>query len=139
MAQCFARSVRLGGQARSGVFLERFRQKKKVSLKKEVKGSGKEFVREALILAGGPIEARTPEEQEHDRAMVKEYHFETTKRTHARQADESTRLKMKMAAIEALPGQLRDLALVDDWTEFPPMDIFTDTPPIPGFTREKKY
>ena len=50
------------------------------------------------------------------------------------QADLSTKLKLKMAAIAALPPHLAAAAQVPDDELFPlNRQMFTDTPPIQGF------
>lgn len=133
------RVTRLGLGARQGAFLERFRQKKKVSVKKGSRASSKEFAKAAMGLRHQEVPARSSEQMEKDYEMAKQYHYNFTGRHNRMRADEAMRLRMKKAAIEALPLPLRELALVEDLSEFPPHDLFTDTPAIPNFTRSSQY
>ena len=50
------------------------------------------------------------------------------------QADMTTKLKLKLAAVAALPPHLRAAAEVPDLEPFPlNREMWTDTPPIEGF------
>jgi hypothetical protein len=55
------------------------------------------------------------------------------------QKDMTTKLKLKQAAIAALPTkELRDAALVEDLTPFPAdRMVWTHTPPAPDFGQNK--
>ncbi|XP_010537843.1 PREDICTED: uncharacterized protein LOC104812403 [Tarenaya hassleriana] len=71
---------------------------------------------------------------EDGRRLAKEYSRVLMRRHRARQAAESNLLKMKKAAIEALPEKLREAALVPDLTPFPANRFMaTLTPPIEGY------
>lgn len=71
---------------------------------------------------------------EDGRRLAKEYSRVLMRKHRARQAAESTLLRLKKEAIEALPENLKAAALVPDLTPFP-MNRFmaTLTPPIEGY------
>ncbi|CAA3011617.1 Hypothetical predicted protein [Olea europaea subsp. europaea] len=71
---------------------------------------------------------------EDGRRFAKEYSRILMRKRRARQAAESTLLRLKKKAIEALPENLKAAALVPDLTPFP-MNRFlaTLTPPIEGY------
>lgn len=71
---------------------------------------------------------------EDGRRLAKEYSRVLMRKHRARQAAESTLLRMKKEAIEALPLHLREAALVPDLTPFPANRFMaTLTPPIEGY------
>ncbi|XP_044494966.1 uncharacterized protein LOC123217938 [Mangifera indica] len=71
---------------------------------------------------------------EDGRRLAKEYSRVLMRRHRARQAAESTLLRLKKEAIEALPEGLKEAALVPDLTPFPVNRFMaTLTPPIEGY------
>ncbi|KAI3994359.1 hypothetical protein MKX01_012616 [Papaver californicum] len=69
---------------------------------------------------------------EDGRRLVKEYNSVNAKAS--RQAAESTILRLKKAAIEALPDHLKEAALIPDLTPFPANRFMTTlTPQIEGY------
>lgn len=71
---------------------------------------------------------------EDGRKLAKEYSRVLMRKHRARQAAESTLLRMKKEAIEALPDHLKEAALVPDLTPFPANRFMaTLTPPIEGY------
>lgn len=71
---------------------------------------------------------------EDGRRLAKEYSRVLMRRHRARQAAESTLLRLKKEAIEALPEDLKAEALVPDLTPFPVNRFMaTLTPPIEGY------
>lgn len=71
---------------------------------------------------------------EDGKRLAKEYSRVLMRRHRARQAAESTLLRLKREAIEALPEELRAAALVPDLTPFPANRFMaTLTPPIEGY------
>ncbi|KAK9986914.1 hypothetical protein SO802_031865 [Lithocarpus litseifolius] len=71
---------------------------------------------------------------EDGKQLAKEYSRVLMRRHRARQAAESTLLRLKKEAIEALPEELRAAALVPDLTPFPANRFMaTLTPPIEGY------
>ncbi|XP_058074041.1 uncharacterized protein LOC131222846 [Magnolia sinica] len=77
---------------------------------------------------------------EDGRRLAKEYSRVLMRKHRARQAAESTLLRLKKEAIEALPeGPLRDAAMVPDLTPFPKERFMaTLTPPIDGYVEKIK-
>ncbi|MQM18166.1 hypothetical protein Taro_051154 [Colocasia esculenta] len=74
---------------------------------------------------------------EDGRRLAKEYSRVLMRRHRARQAAESTLLRLKKEAIEALPEHLRAAALVPDLTPFPVNRFMaTLTPPIEGYVEK---
>jgi len=71
--------------------------------------------------------------------LAKEYSRVLMRKHRARQAAETNLLRMKKEAIEALPGGLKEAALVPDLTPFP-LNRFmaTLTPPIDGYIEKIK-
>ncbi|KAL6987748.1 hypothetical protein U1Q18_013496 [Sarracenia purpurea var. burkii] len=71
---------------------------------------------------------------EDGRRLAKEYSKVLMRKHRARQAAESTLLRLKKEAIEALPEHLKAAALVPDLTPFPANRFMaTLTPPIEGY------
>ncbi|KAK7389868.1 hypothetical protein VNO78_25164 [Psophocarpus tetragonolobus] len=71
---------------------------------------------------------------EDGRRLAKEYSRVLMRKHRARQAAESTLLRMKKEAIDALPEGLREAALVPDLSPFPANRFMaTLTPPIQGY------
>ncbi|KAL6988930.1 hypothetical protein U1Q18_014680 [Sarracenia purpurea var. burkii] len=71
---------------------------------------------------------------EDGRRLAKEYSKVLMRKHRARQAAESTLLRLKKEAIEALPEHLKAGALVPDLTPFPANRFMaTLTPPIEGY------
>ncbi|XP_061349847.1 uncharacterized protein LOC133295076 [Gastrolobium bilobum] len=71
---------------------------------------------------------------EDGRRLAKEYSRVMMRKHRARQAAESTLLRLKKEAIEALPQHLKEAALVPDLTPFPANRFMaTLTPPIEGY------
>eukprot|EP00271_Cylindrocystis_brebissonii_P017143 TRINITY_DN4327_c0_g1_i1.p1 TRINITY_DN4327_c0_g1~~TRINITY_DN4327_c0_g1_i1.p1 ORF type:complete len:183 (-),score=31.27 TRINITY_DN4327_c0_g1_i1:1028-1576(-) len=72
-------------------------------------------------------------------AMAKEYSRKRMAMHRASSVGEVTRLKMKLAAIEALPeGKLRDAARVPDFSPFPTNRIAASlTPPMQGVLEDR--
>ncbi|KAL0412111.1 UNVERIFIED_CONTAM: hypothetical protein Slati_3800800 [Sesamum latifolium] len=71
---------------------------------------------------------------EDGRRLAKEYSRVLMRKHRARQAAESTLLRLKKEAIEALPEDLKAAALVPDLTPFPVNRFMaTLTPPIEGY------
>ncbi|KAL2490294.1 copper ion binding [Abeliophyllum distichum] len=71
---------------------------------------------------------------EDGRRLAKEYSRVLMRKHRARQAAESTLLRLKKEAIEALPENLKAAALVPDMTPFPVNRFMaTLTPPIEGY------
>lgn len=83
------------------------------------------------------VETRTEEEFAEDKRISKEYaRFKMLEHTD-RGKDEALKLRLKQAALAALPEDLRNLAMQIDTAPFPAnRHIATETPPIAGF-REK--
>lgn len=53
--------------------------------------------------------------------------------------DLTTKLKLKIAALKALPPDLQEEAAAEDDTPFPlNRQMFTHTPPIPGFQEQQQ-
>ncbi|CAM8905683.1 hypothetical protein QQ045_011221 [Rhodiola kirilowii] len=76
---------------------------------------------------------------EDGRRLAKEYSRYLMRRHRQRQAAESNLLKLKKAAIEALPEKLKAAALVPDMTPFPSNRFMaTLTPPIEGYIDKLK-
>lgn len=74
---------------------------------------------------------------EDGRRLAKEYSRVLMRRHRARQAAESTFLRLKKEAIEALPENLRAGAMVPDLTPFPATRFMaTLTPPIEGYAEK---
>ncbi|KAF8364657.1 hypothetical protein HHK36_018617 [Tetracentron sinense] len=68
------------------------------------------------------------------RRLAKEYNRVLMRRLRTRQTAESTLLLLKKEAIEALPENLKTIALVPDLTPFPANRFMaTLTPPIEGY------
>lgn len=71
---------------------------------------------------------------EDGRRLAKEYSRVLMRKHRARQAAETTLLRMKKEAIAALPEKLREKALIPDLTPFPANRFMaTLTPPIEGY------
>lgn len=71
---------------------------------------------------------------EDGRRLAKEYSRVLMRKHRARQAAESTLLRLKKEAIDALPDHLKEAALVPDLTPFPATRFMaTLTPPIEGY------
>ncbi|CAL9003563.1 unnamed protein product [Prunus brigantina] len=76
---------------------------------------------------------------EDGRRLAKEYSRVLMRRHRARQAAESTLLRLKKEAIEALPEHLKAAALVPDLSKFPENRFMaTLTPPIEGYIEKVK-
>ncbi|KAF3454338.1 hypothetical protein FNV43_RR04785 [Rhamnella rubrinervis] len=76
---------------------------------------------------------------EDGRRLAKEYSRVLMRRHRARQAAESTLLRLKKEAIEALPEHLKAAALVPDLAPFPANRFMaTLTPPIEGYIEKVK-
>lgn len=76
---------------------------------------------------------------EDGRQLAKEYSRVLMRRHRARQAAESTLLRLKKEAIEALPEKLRAAAMVPDLAPFPANRFMaTLTPPIEGYVEKIK-
>lgn len=76
---------------------------------------------------------------EDGRRLAKEYSRFLMRRHRARQAAESTLLRLKKEAIEALPEHLKAAALVPDLTPFPANRFMASlTPPIEGYLEKVK-
>ncbi|XP_057981553.1 uncharacterized protein LOC131166925 [Malania oleifera] len=76
---------------------------------------------------------------EDGRRLAKEYSRVLMRRHRVRQAAESTLLRLKKEAIEALPEHLKAAALVPDLTPFPANRFMaTLTPPIEGYIDKVK-
>ncbi|KAK4787748.1 hypothetical protein SAY86_011581 [Trapa natans] len=76
---------------------------------------------------------------EDGRRLAKEYSRVLMRKHRARQAAESTLLRLKKEAIEALPEPLKAAALVPDLTPFPANRFMaTLTPPIEGYIEKVK-
>ncbi|VFQ73060.1 unnamed protein product [Cuscuta campestris] len=113
--------------------------------KKKLKKMGKEFQSPWMIgtpgldlISLGLVDAeKIPKYEltvEDGRMLAKEYSRVLMRKHRERQAAESTLLRLKKEAIEALPENLKAAALVPDLTPFP-MNRFmaTLTPPIEGY------
>ena len=72
--------------------------------------------------------------------MAKEFSRMMMREHRVQQAAESTRLKMKLAAIQALPcGKLREAAMEADFTPFPTNRIAASlTPPLQELVDERE-
>ncbi|XP_028770348.1 uncharacterized protein LOC114727778 [Neltuma alba] len=90
-----------------------------------------------LITLGLVDEDKLPKYEltvEDGRRLAKEYSRVLMRKHRARQAAESTLLRLKKEAIEALPDHLKEAALVPDLTPFPANRFMaTLTPPIEGY------
>ncbi|PKA66889.1 hypothetical protein AXF42_Ash003546 [Apostasia shenzhenica] len=76
---------------------------------------------------------------EDGKRLAKEYSRVLMRKHRARQAAESTLLRLKKEAIAALPEKLRAAALVPDFTPFPANRYMaTLTPPIEGYVEKIK-
>lgn len=76
---------------------------------------------------------------EDGRRLAKEYSRVLMRKHRARQAAETTLLRLKKEAIAALPEKLRAAALVPDYTPFPANRYMaTLTPPIEGYVDKVK-
>ncbi|KAJ9163215.1 hypothetical protein P3X46_022908 [Hevea brasiliensis] len=77
--------------------------------------------------------------EEDGKRLAKEYSRVLMRKHRARQAAESTLLRLKKEAIEALPEKLKQAALVPDLTPFPVNRFMaTLTPPIEGYIEKVK-
>ncbi|KDP46810.1 hypothetical protein JCGZ_24019 [Jatropha curcas] len=77
--------------------------------------------------------------EEDGKRLAKEYSRVLMRKHRARQAAESTLLRLKKEAIEALPEKLKAAALVPDLTPFPVNRFMaTLTPPIEGYIEKVK-
>ncbi|KAF7830964.1 copper ion binding protein [Senna tora] len=90
-----------------------------------------------LITLGLVDEDKLPKYEltvEDGRRLAKEYSRVLMRKHRARQAAETTLLRLKKEAIEALPDHLKEAALVPDLTPFPANRFMaTLTPPIEGY------
>ena len=79
----------------------------------------------------------TPEEKAENAKRAKEYSILKMQAHRAWQQDLKDKLALKMAAIAALPEELRQDCLTFEVSESPPLNrnIFTLTPPIPDFSK----
>lgn len=76
---------------------------------------------------------------EEGKRLAKEYSKLQMRNLRKTQAEETMRLKLKNEAIAALPLQLREAALVPDFTPFPPNRHRAYlTPPIEGYNERLK-
>ncbi|GAB4821890.1 hypothetical protein N2152v2_008936 [Parachlorella kessleri] len=81
----------------------------------------------------------TPEDLAEAERRAKEYSRRKMAEHRAWQRDLTTKLRLKEAAIAALPPELQAAAREPDYTPFPPnRQMFTDTPPIEGFGEASK-
>ncbi|EEF39229.1 uncharacterized protein LOC8265531 [Ricinus communis] len=77
--------------------------------------------------------------EEDGKRLAKEYSRVLMRKHRARQAAESTLLRLKKEAIDALPDKLKEAALVPDLTPFPVNRFMaTLTPPIEGYIEKVK-
>jgi hypothetical protein len=97
---------------------------------------------EALTPAGrhGAEDAPTEEELVEFERRAKEYSRMKMREERDFQRDLNEKIRIKMAAIEALPaGETRDAAMVEDTDLFPlKRRLPSETPPIPGYYEEKQ-
>jgi hypothetical protein len=96
---------------------------------------------EALTPAGRRAEdAPTEEELVEFERRAKEYSRMKMREERDFQRDLNEKIRIKMAAIEALPaGETRDAAMVEDTDLFPlKRRLPSETPPIPGYYEEKQ-
>ena len=96
---------------------------------------------EALTPAGRRAEdASTEEELVEFERRAKEYSRMKMREERDFQRDLNEKIRIKMAAIEALPaGETRDAAMVEDTDLFPlKRRLPSETPPIPGYYEEKQ-
>jgi len=96
---------------------------------------------EALTPAGRRAEdAPTEEELVEFERRAKEYSRMKMREERDFQRDLNEKIRIKMAAIEALPaGATRDAAMVEDTDLFPlKRRLPSETPPIPGYYEEKQ-
>lgn len=86
------------------------------------------------------VDELTPEELEEYEAKAKAYSRAKMAASRAFQADINEKIRIKKAAVEALPeGAVRDAARVEDLSLFPlKRKTPTLTPPIAGFYEEKQ-
>ena len=86
------------------------------------------------------VDELTPEELEEYEAKAKAYSRAKMAASRAFQADINEKIRIKKAAVEALPeGAVRDAARVEDLSLFPlKRKTPTHTPPIAGFYEEKQ-
>jgi hypothetical protein len=86
------------------------------------------------------VEDSTPEELMEYEARAKAYSRAKMAASRAFQADINEKIRIKKAAVEALPeGAVRDAARVEDLSLFPlKRKLPTHTPPIDGFYEEKQ-
>ncbi|PPD87585.1 hypothetical protein GOBAR_DD15490 [Gossypium barbadense] len=71
--------------------------------------------------------------------LAKEYSRVLMRKHRARQAAETNLLRMKNEAIEALPGKLREAAMIPDLTPFPANRLMASlNPPIEGYIEKVK-
>ncbi|MBA0735667.1 hypothetical protein Gogos_019496 [Gossypium gossypioides] len=71
--------------------------------------------------------------------LAKEYSRVLMRKHRAGQAAETNLLRMKKVAIEALPGKLREAAMIPDLTPFPANRLMASlTPPIEGYIEKVK-
>ena len=96
----------------------------------------------ALVQALKPMDYKkppplSPEEKEENARRAKEYSRLKMVEHRAWQKDLQTKLNLKMAAIAALPEELRADCLTFHISEAPPLNrnIFTLTPPIKDFQK----
>ncbi|KAI3988651.1 hypothetical protein MKX01_027015 [Papaver californicum] len=120
------------------------RQREIEEIKARAKKDSKEQFREIMgtpgldLISLGLVDAeKIPKYEltvEDGRRLAKEYSRVLMRKHRARQAAESTILRLKKAAIEALPDHLKEAALVPDLTPFPANRFMaTLTPPIEGY------
>lgn len=135
-------------RAKLGLFSEETLREQKMLKKKAGEKSGGKDEEDAREPMGGPpgldfislglVDAdKIPKYEltaEDGKRLAKEYSRVLMRKLRRRQAAESTLVKLKKAAIEALPEHLKAAALVPDMTLPPPNHgIATLTPPIEGY------
>ena len=85
------------------------------------------------------VQDMTHEEAERNQIIGREYNRQTTIRENQWRRDIDLKIKLKWAAIQALPDELLNEALEPDTTLFPyERRVMTWTPPIPELEQLKK-
>ena len=79
---------------------------------------------------------RTPQQKVFDKYVEKMYSKQQLKETRYLEKAFSARLRVKWAAINALPPTLRAAALIEEDGLLPMFPLPTNTPPIPGYEEQ---
>eukprot|EP00245_Coleochaete_scutata_P005151 TRINITY_DN18508_c0_g1_i1.p1 TRINITY_DN18508_c0_g1~~TRINITY_DN18508_c0_g1_i1.p1 ORF type:complete len:171 (+),score=43.16 TRINITY_DN18508_c0_g1_i1:185-697(+) len=92
---------------------------------------------EKMKINKNDVKESDPKQLAEDAAVAKQYSRYTMKAHRQQMLEESTRLKLKLAALAALPPNLRAVAQQPDYELFPEHRVAaTITPPIVGYSQD---